>query len=1337
MGRIITFYSYKGGTGRSMALANIAWILASNGYRVLTVDWDLEAPGLQHYWSPFLVDKRLNHTKGIIDIVHEFSLEALTPPLAHQPGKSANKQQIGGSLIHPTSPSATVVEEDLNWYLPLADLSRHAVSIDYPAPTWGRLDFLPAGAHGPGYATRCNTFDWVAFYERLNGFVFLEALKASMRREYDYTLIDSRTGVSDTSGICTIELPDDVVLCFTPNNQSIEGAAAVAHSIRENRSASSSNAAVRFFPVPMRVETSEKEKLDRRMALARKCFDEFVELSPEDRDKYWKDVSVPYWPFYAFEEFLAVFADSPGGVNTLLSAYERIAGYLISKDIALVPPTAEHREIVKAAFSGRTEEPIDWEGLKIFISYSRDGADLALRPEKDLGREKDLVPWLDTRRSKLGKHWTKAIEAALDESKVVLALLTPGSYESEICRAEQLRALRKGKRLIPILAAQGADRPLHLMERQYRDFTDPGNYQARFQELLGDIRSGHTATLLEPYRSTQVTYLTAPPRVANYLDRPEALHALRDTLLEEERRQPIAITAVVGMGGIGKTVLAQALTRDAVVQQAFPDGIVWISTGRVVRSDVTEQMREIAKALGDDLSLYEDALVCENQYRRTIASKAALIVVDDVWSQADIEPLLAESARSRFLFTTRDASIGRFVSAREHSLNLLDQEQSRDLLAAWAAVPVAQLPAEADEVISECGRLPLALSVVGAMLHHVGPKSWSDTLDLLRKMDLSAIQEQLPEGQQSFFKAVEVSFQALSPQMQERYQALAVLPEDMAAPLPILETLWNASEADARRSSRHFVDRSLAQSNGADEGIRLHDLQLDYLRMQYPDQDALQLIRGAVRLSANVIERDPVQFTSQVFGRLLPHLDMPAIERFTTKVVEGTRTPWLRQLRPTLHPPGTSLIRTLEGHSGMVYDVALRGDGRCAVSASSDKTLKVWDVESGRELRTLEGHTQSVLGVALSGNGRRAVSGSYDKTLKVWDVESGRELRTLQGHTKSVLDVALSGSGRRAVSASDDKTLKVWDVESGRELHTLEGHTAAVNGVALSGSGRRAVSASVDNTLKVWDVESGRELRTLEGHSDSVTGVALSEDGTRAVSSSDDKTLKVWDVESGRELRTLQGHTAAVNGVAVSGDGRRAVSASEDKALKVWDVESGRELRTQQGHTAAVNGVAASGNGRRAVSASYDKTLKVWDVESGRELHTLEGHTKSVLGAALSEDGRRAVSASDDKTLKVWDVESGRGLRTLRGHSAAVTGVALSEDGTRAVSSSDDKTLKVWDVESGRELRTLQGHSDSVTGVALSEDGRRAVSASDDHTLKMWDVESGVQLATLTCDAAA
>jgi WD40 repeat protein len=298
---------------------------------------------------------------------------------------------------------------------------------------------------------------------------------------------------------------------------------------------------------------------------------------------------------------------------------------------------------------------------------------------------------------------------------------------------------------------------------------------------------------------------------------------------------------------------------------------------------------------------------------------------------------------------------------------------------------------------------------------------------------------------------------------------------------------------------------------------------------------------------------------------------------------------------------------------------------------------KEW--ESARELRTLRGHSGCVYGVALNRAGGLVLSASEDKTLKVWEAESGRELRTLQGHTAEVYGVALSGDGGLAVSASGDKTLKVWEVESGCELRTLRGHTAEVYGVALSEDGGLAISASADKTLKVWEVKSGRDLRTLTGHSDWVFGVALSADGGLAVSASGDKTLKVWGVESGRELRTLRGHFDWVWGVALSRDGGRAVSASYDDTLKVWEVESGRELRTLAGHFDAVSGVAMSGDGRLAVSASSDNTLKVWEVENGHELISLAAHNLPVSTVAWSADGRMLLSGGKSRIIQIYAID--------------------------------------------------------------------------------------------------
>ncbi len=968
---------------------------------------------------------------------------------------------------------------------------------------------------------------------------------------------------------------------------------------------------------------------------------------------------------------------------------------------------------------------------RVFISYARkDGMQVA-HCLRELLHQAGCKVWLDTAEISGGGSWSKEIEAGLNDCDLLVAVLTPGSYVSEICRAEQMWALDKGKLVIPVLAADDAACvPIHLTSRNWRRFPEQ---QAK---LLADVTAEPTA--VTPARRPQ-RYDTVPNLPQNYLIREQHLAGLRDLVFTEGEGANIAVTAMSGMGGIGKTVLATALCRDPVVQRAFPDGIAWITIGREWDGDFVTRMREVARALGDDLSGYDNPLACENRYRTILREKAALVVVDDVWSLEHLRPLLVDAPRSRFLFTTRDGGIAKAVTDRRYQANLLTGNEARRLLARWAGKTEAELPAEAAAIIQACGELAAAVAQVGASLRDASRDEWRDTLEALESADISGIEDRLPSGQKSFFKSLAVSVEALPARMQERYLKLAVLLEDVPAPLAVLRTLWKSNEAEGRRTARYFVDRSLAAWEAEDpaRGIKLHDLQLDYVRARFEDRTALGLIHGAVRLSAHVIARRPEEFASQMVGRLLSHQASVAIAAFLQDVAAGAPRLWLKPLWPSLHPPGTGLLRTLEGHLHSVNGVAVTADGRRAVSASGDDTLKVWDLESGPELRTLEGHSDSVDGVAITPDGRRAVSASTDNTLKVWDLDSGRELRTLEGHSSPVLGVAITADGRRAVSASEDHTLKVWDLESGRELRTLEGHSLSFIGVAVTADGQRAVSASDDNTLKVWDLESGREVRTLEGHTNSVLGVAVTADGRRAVSASGDTTLKVWDLQCGRELRALESHSSPVMGVAVTPDGRWAVSASWDKTLKVWDLESGRELRTLEGHSSWVYGVAVTADGQRAVSGSEDKTLKVWDLESGRELCTLKGHSASVYGVAVTPDGRRAVSASGDNTLKVWDLESGRELRTLEGHSNSVSGVAVTADGQRAVSASEDKTLKMWDLESGRGVRTMKGHPIFVSGVAVTADERRAVSGSRDKTLKVWDLESGLELSTLEGHSAS
>jgi WD40 repeat protein len=428
----------------------------------------------------------------------------------------------------------------------------------------------------------------------------------------------------------------------------------------------------------------------------------------------------------------------------------------------------------------------------------------------------------------------------------------------------------------------------------------------------------------------------------------------------------------------------------------------------------------------------------------------------------------------------------------------------------------------------------------------------------------------------------------------------------------------------------------------------------------------------------------------------------------------------------------------LEGHTGNVYSVTFTQDGRYAISGSWDKTLRMWELETGICIRTMEG--QSFDSVSVTPDGRYAVSGSRDNNLRIWSLESGKCMCTMKGHARWITSVCIAPDGQYAVSGSDDKTLRMWDLKTGQCVRTMKGHTLKVKSVAISPDGRCAVSGSDDATLRVWELKSGNCVRTM-GRQHKVKSLALTPDGRYAVYGSGDGALGLWEFETGQCVRTIEGHSSDINSVAVTPDGRYAVSGSQDKTMRVWELKTGNCLCTM-GMRHRVISVTITPNGRYVVSGNADNTVQVWDLETGRWVRTMEILSQrnrhrlvhpSIFSVAITPDGQHAVSGGQDKTLKIWDLATGRWVRTMyrHGHTRWVTSVCITPDGRYAVSGSDDKTLRMWDLETGQCVCTMEGHTNDIKTVAVTPDGRRVVSGSSDKTLRIWDLETGQCVCTI------
>jgi WD40 repeat protein len=394
--------------------------------------------------------------------------------------------------------------------------------------------------------------------------------------------------------------------------------------------------------------------------------------------------------------------------------------------------------------------------------------------------------------------------------------------------------------------------------------------------------------------------------------------------------------------------------------------------------------------------------------------------------------------------------------------------------------------------------------------------------------------------------------------------------------------------------------------------------------------------------------------------------------------------------------------------------------------------IRRWDVETGHEIQPpFVGHDKGISAIVFSSKGDKVLTASVDKTARLWDVKSAQVARDFE-HTGSVSSAAISPDGNLVYTASQ-QIARAWEVNSNADKPRREfkGESSLVSAVAFSPDGHSIVVGSWDNTARLWDATSGVQVRNLKGHTDHVRAVAFSPDGRLVVTGSRDGTARIWDTATGKDKFSPVRHKYAVRPVSFSTDGRFVLTGGDDGVVRLWNLKTDEllEIGTLH-HPKMVTSAVFSPVDNRWVLTASGNAVYLWDTtrSEGSSWHT--EHKGIVNSVAFHPDGRLALSSSWDNTAVLWDLETGKRVKTLEHPDGVIIGV-FSPSGKLILTGCDDGVVRLWDAKSGEKPRCFVGHTSSVVAVTFSPDGRYILTASEDQTARLWETASGRELAIL------
>lgn len=888
-----------------------------------------------------------------------------------------------------------------------------------------------------------------------------------------------------------------------------------------------------------------------------------------------------------------------------------------------------------------------------FISYSRKDKTFT-RKLVDSLQENGKSVWVDWENIPLTADWMQEIEAGIEEADNFVFIITPDSVKSEICLREIQYADKHNKRFVPILHKELEDteqnRNLHpsISSHNWIFFRDE---QDRFDEAKASL-----IRILE----TDLEYVKAHTRLLTRAVEWDNRGRDNSFLLRGNELQEAIETAKRG------EIREPEITR--------------LQSEYIALSQQAERLRRTLRIL--------TGVVTVAFVTAVVAAGVAFWQFNEAERQREIvqELSLAANSRVALLNDNRDLAISLITSAFDENAD--DNEVRRE--AEFALANAAYSPGTS--LLFDRHDAQITAVAVSADDRHVLSGDSDGILRFWRREDGEVI---LTFSADESGPINNIVFPENS-----RLHIAAVVSDDGIARVWDVRSGQEVSRFEAhteRIEAITFSPDGRTLVTGGDDAIayawdaQTGELISEYDRLNGPVVD-LDFHPNANIILIMALETAPTLWDfgrngSRSFSNYLPIGDNLEVG---AGVFNSDGTAVLTSFGLDMvywNIESGELLETFTGHGSYINDIAIDPDDNFAItSAWRENSIRIWDLSRGLQETLFNGHDGVVHRVVVSFDGRHAISASDDETLRVWDLTSGALIRTYdEGPTNDIYGVDYHPNGESVIVAGQYANIYRIELETGDVINQYEGLTERVWTVQYSPDGNFIFAGGDEAVVNMWNANTGEIVHTFRGHTDNVTTLDVSSDGRLLLTGSNDATVGIWDIETGNLIGSLIQFEGALRSVVFSPDNREFV-AGAGTLIRLSDVETRGIIRDFVGHTNRVNTLAFSGNGQRLASGGGDGSVRLWNVNTGEVIHVMRGHQGQVRSVEFGQQDRRILSSSADATLRLWDTRTGLEVRRFEGHEEWVNQAVLSPDDRRAVSGAWDETIRTWFIHDVRNL---------------------------------------------------